>query len=167
MRRILAPYLATPSEIVERMLELAEVGPDDILYDLGCGDGRFCIAAARRFGAQAVGIDIEPYWIEQSEANACAAGVETLTRFRVEDACDCDFGEATVICLYLVHSSMQFMAQEIARKGRPGTRVVSHSFPIDGWEPAIAETVLDANGDSHRIFLWHVGAGAKAAENSV
>lgn len=140
------------------MLQMAGVGVDDVVYDLGCGDGRLCIAAAR-LGARAVGIDIEPYWAEQSQANAAAAGVEELTTFEVGDACDIDISDATVVTLYLVHFSMQVIAREVLTKARPGTRIVSHSFPIEGWEPADFEEITDSEGTCHKVYLWKVNSG--------
>lgn len=155
--RILAPYVPTPQNIVERMLELARVGPQDVLYDLGCGDGRICITAASRYGARSVGIDIEPYWIQQCEANAAAAGVSHLTSFRSEDACYSDIQEATVVTLYLVDGSVQTVAREILKDLRPGTRIVSHSFAIRGWEPTESALVPDEEGNLKKVMLWVAG----------
>src|SRR6267143_474680 len=96
-RYILAPYVATPADVVDRMLRLAEVTNKDLVYDLGCGDGRMVIAAAKDFGARGVGVDIEPYWIEESMRKAKKAGVEHLTTFRVEDAMSVDLSPASVV----------------------------------------------------------------------
>lgn len=155
--RILAPYVPTPQNIVDRMLELARVGAQDVLYDLGCGDGRICITAASRYGARAVGIDIEPYWIQQCEANAAEAGVSQLTSFRSEDACYSDIREATVVTLYLVDWSVQTVAREVLKDLRPGTRIVSHSFAIQGWEPTESALVADEEGNLKKVLLWVVG----------
>jgi len=163
-RVILAPYVATPAEVVERMLELAEVSERDVVLDIGCGDGRVCIAAARRHGARSVGVDIEPYWVELAAARAAEAGVSALTTFRAEDACETDLGAATVITLYLGRSSTQRMARVLRARAAPGARVVSHSFPVQGWEALRAEEVADGEGKLHRLYLWRVGGpGASAA----
>ena len=139
------------------MLNLAGVCARDIVLDIGCGDGRICIAAARDYGARAVGVDIEPYWVEQSRANAATEGVEKLTTFHVADACDWDVVEATVITMYLVQWSTQLVAHELLPRARRGTRVVSHSFPIEGIEPASAQMIPDSEGDARKIYLWLVG----------
>ena len=157
MLRILAPYVATPPEVISRMLGLAGGSGGDVVYDLGCGDWRICVAAAKQFGARAVGIDIEPYWVDTARENAAAAGVAGLATFHVGDACDWEVGEATVITLYLTGWSMQVMAREVLSRARVGTRVVSHSYPINGREPERQEEVVDSEGGRHRVFLWTVG----------
>jgi predicted RNA methylase len=157
MSMILAPYVATPGEVVARMLGLAEVGGADVVYDLGCGDGRVCVAAAKERGARAVGIDIEPYWIERARANAAAAGVSGRATFYVGDACDWELGDATVITLYLTGCSTQTMARRVLASARAGTRVVSHSYLINGREPQRRDEVVDSNGDRRGVFLWTVG----------
>ena len=141
------------------MLEIAGVGRRDTVCDLGCGDGRICIEAARRYGARAIGVDIEAYWVEQAALNARAAGVTELVTFWQGDACDYDVSEATVVALYLVQTSMPVVAREVLGRAQPGTRVVSHSFPIEGCEAERVEEVIDPDGASHRIHLWIVGAG--------
>jgi SAM-dependent methyltransferase len=156
-RMILAPYAATPPEVVARMLGLAGVCEADVVYDLGCGDGRICIAAAKEFGARAVGIDVEPYWVEQARANAEVAGVSGLATFHVGDACDWELGDATVITLYLVGWSTRAMAREMSARARVGTRVVSHSYRSGGRGTETLEEVVDAKGGRRRIFLWSVG----------
>lgn len=156
-RRILAPYVETPPEVVARMLGLAGVGAGDVLYDLGCGDGRICVAAAKEFGARAVGVDIEPYWVERARANAAAAGVSGLTTFHVGDACGWEVGDATVITFYLTGWSTQVLAREVLTRARVGTRVVSHTYPINGREPQRLEEVADSKGGRRRILLWTIG----------
>jgi precorrin-6B methylase 2 len=157
MTTILAPYVATPDEVVARMLDLAEVGGADVLYDLGCGDGRVCVAAARERGARAVGIDIEPYWVERARANAAAAGVSGLATFHAGDACEWELGEATVVTLYLTGGSTQTMARRLLVSTRAGTRVVSHSYLINGREPQRRDEFVDADGARRGVFLWTVG----------
>jgi SAM-dependent methyltransferase len=157
IKAILAPYVPTPLPVVKAMLDLASVSAGDILHDLGCGDGRICIAAARDYGARAVGIDIEPYWVEESRANALSAGVERLTTFELADACDWDVTEATVITMYLVHWSTQHMAREVLIRARPGTRIVSHSFAIQGCAPVCEQNIIDSQGKTQSIYLWVIG----------
>jgi SAM-dependent methyltransferase len=163
---ILATYLPTPPEVVSAMLDMAEVSERDVVLDIGCGDGRICIAAARDYGAHAVGVDLEPYWVEQSQANAAAAGVAELTSFHAADACSWDVSDATVIALYLVHWSTQFVARELLPRARPGTRVVSHNFPIDGIQPVKEQTVIDSDGGSHNVFLWVIGADSNPVKKA-
>jgi|SRR6185436_5323146 len=157
-RHILAPYVATPYEVVDRMLELAEVTAEDVVYDLGCGDGRIVVEAAKRYGARGVGVDIEPYWIEQARGNAQAAGVEALVRFEDADALEVDLGQATVIMLYLVPWSMQRVGTLLAERAHAGTRVVSHNFEVEGWVPERTASMTDEEGSSHKLYLWVIGS---------
>lgn len=152
-RYILAPYVATADDVVEHMLDLAGVGPDDVVFDLGCGDGRLAIAAARR-GALAYGVDIEPWWVEHSRLNAEAAGVSDRARFEQRDAMDVDVSTASVVVLYLVHWSTQRMAAELLERCAPGTRIVSNSFPFEGCPGARTQTIIDATGQSRDLHLW-------------
>lgn len=156
---ILAPYVPTPSEVVSRMLQLANVGPEDVVFDLGCGDGRIVIAAALDCGAHGVGVDIEQYWIEQSRANAALAGVSHLTRFERQDAFSVDLASATVIFLYLVQWSTQRMFDHILPKVADGTRIVSHSFAIDAaaTTPEPAESFVDSSGQKRSLYLYVTG----------
>lgn len=154
-RYILAPYLATAPDVVERMLDLAGVRSGDRVYDLGCGDGRLAIAAALR-GAQAFGVDIEPWWVEQSRLNAEAAGVAQRTVFAPGDALAVDLGPATVVVLYLVHWSTQLMARELLGRCAPGTRVVSNGFAFEAVTTTRTESFVDAAGQARAIHLWVV-----------
>jgi len=151
---VLAPYVPTPQDVVERMLELAGVGPGDVVYDLGCGDGRLVITAARKYGARGVGVDIEPERIAESQANARAAGVESLVTFRLQDAMTVDVSEATVVTLYLLSSSNLKLRPMLTRQLRPGSRIVSHAFSMGDWKPEKVETFTDANGSTRTLFLW-------------
>jgi SAM-dependent methyltransferase len=154
---ILAPHVPTPSDVADRMLQIAALTDEDVVYDLGCGDGRIVIAAAKGYGARGVGVDIEPYWVEQSLANAQAAKVSALVRFEHQDAMSVDLRAATVITLYLMHWSMQLLAPLIVERANLGTRVVSHNFAVEGWEPVRMESFTDARGDTHRLYLWIIG----------
>jgi ribosomal protein L11 methylase PrmA len=155
-RYILAPHVATPADVVDRMLKLAQVTKSDVVYDLGCGDGRIVIAAAKDFGARGVGVDIEPYWIEESSRNATKAGVEHLTTFRVEDAMSVDLSSASVVMLYLVEWSMAKLRPIIESTARPGTRIVSHCFGMDNLTPLKVEKFVAADGASRTLYLWIV-----------
>ncbi len=152
--RNLAPYVPTPADVVERMLQLAKVGPRDVVYDLGCGDGRIVIAAAQKFGARGVGIDIDANLINQAEANAKAAGVERRVKFLVQDAMTVDVSDASVVTLYLLSSSNVKLRPILTRQLRRGARIVSHSFAMGDWEPEVVDTFRDATGTSRTLYLW-------------
>lgn len=163
-RYILAPYVATADDVVERMLDLAGVEPADVVFDLGCGDGRLAIAAARR-GARAYGVDIEAWWVEQARLNAEAAGVADRAHFELRDAMDVDTSSASVVVLYLVHWSTQRMAAELLEHCAPGTRIVSNGFPFEGCAGTRTQSIIDATGQSRDLHLWvlpELGAAACA-----
>lgn len=153
--RSLAPFVPTPPDVVDRMLTLARVGPDDVVYDLGCGDGRIVIAAAQKFGARGVGVDIDPRLIVQAEANAKAAGVQNRVRFLIEDAMKVDVSDATVVTLYLLSASNVKLRPLLTKQLRRGARIVSHSFAIGDWEPEVVDTFRDAAGTSRTLYLWN------------
>jgi SAM-dependent methyltransferase len=149
----LAPYVPTPQDVVERMLDLANVTNRDVVYDLGSGDGRLVIAAARR-GARGVGIDIDPERVTEAQANAKAAGVEHLTTFVLGDALQADVSEASVVTLYLLSSSNLRLRPMLTRQLRPGARVVSHAFGMGDWKAEKVDTFKDANGSTRTLYLW-------------
>jgi SAM-dependent methyltransferase len=151
---ILAPYLPTPHDVVHRMLQLAGVTDEDLVYDLGCGDGRVLIAAAKLYGARGVGVDITPYWIEVSKHNAKVAGVAELVYFAVGDAMGVDLSPATVITLYLVDWSTEKLMPLIAGQVKEGTRIVSHSFGGGSREAARVDSFTDEKGVRHKLYLW-------------
>lgn len=153
--RSLAPFVATPMDVVERMLTLAKVGPGDVVYDLGCGDGRIVIAAARKFGARGVGIDIDPRLINQAEAGAKAAGVQNRVKFIIDDVMKVDVSDATVVTLYLLSASNLKLRPMLTKQLRRGSRIVSHSFAIGDWEPNVVDTFRDADGTSRTLYLWN------------
>jgi SAM-dependent methyltransferase len=144
------PYVPTPQVVVDKMLEVADVKPGDVLYDLGSGDGRIVVTAAQRFGVRGVGIDINPERIQEAEANAKQAGVQELTEFRQEDLFKADFGNATVVTMYLLPSVNNRLKPQLLNL-KPGTRIVSHAFDIEGWEP---DRVVEVDGRT--IYLWTV-----------
>ena len=152
----LAPYVATPLDVVERMLTLARVGPDDLVYDLGCGDGRVVIMAVQKFGARGVGVDIEPTLIEQAIANAKSADVADRVTFRVQDALTVDVSPATVVTLYLLASANARLRPTLMQQLRPGSRIVSHNFPIGDWEPDVVDNFTDLGGRRRTLYLWSV-----------
>ena len=152
----LAPWVPTPTPVVDRMLELAAVTGRDILYDIGCGDGRIVITAARRYGARGVGIDIDKAKIEESERNAAAAGVADKVRFLGMDATKADITEATVVSLYLLPESNALMRPILEAQLRPKSRVVCHNYAMPGWEAkqVRVETVKDEEGVTHYVYLY-------------
>lgn len=128
------PYVPTSMPVVDRMLELAEVSADDVVYDLGSGDGRIVIRAAERFGARGVGIEIDSALVQEARRNAEAAGVSDFVTFRHADLFDVDIGEATVVTLYLLPTVNVRLRPKLFEELEPGTRVVSHDFDMDEWE---------------------------------
>ncbi len=152
----LAPYVATPRPVLDRMLEMAAVGPDDVVYDIGCGDGRIVIAAAERFGARGVGIDIDPERIRESRENAEKAMVGHLVSFVCGDATKADISEATVVTLYLLPESNALLRPKLEKELRPGTRVVSHNYVIPGWESRQADSAKISDGldKEHAVYLY-------------
>jgi ribosomal protein L11 methylase PrmA len=144
-------YVPTPHEVVEDMLRLADVKQGDILYDLGSGDGRIAIAAAKKFGIKAVGIDIDPERIREANENAKKAGVENLVQFRQEDLFKADFREATVVTLYLLPDLNVKLRPRLWEELKPGTRIVSHQFDMGTWKP---EKRLDSNG--RVVYFWTI-----------
>jgi SAM-dependent methyltransferase len=152
----LAPFLPTPAPVVERMLALAGVGREDVVYDLGCGDGRMVIAAARTYLARGVGIEIDPKLVDECRANAKREGVEKLTRFICGDATKAHIVNATVVALYLLPESLEALKPLFEKELRPGARIISHNYRIPGWDDRIAaqDVLPDENGRSHKIYLY-------------
>jgi tRNA G37 N-methylase Trm5 len=151
------PFVPTPEAVVDRMLEVARVGPNDVVYDLGSGDGRIVIAAAKK-GARAVGIDIDPQRIREARENARKAGVEKRVEFRQGDLFEADLSGATVVTLYLLSTINQKVRPKLLSELKPGTRIVSHAFDMGDWKPESVERV-----GSSTIYSWVVpprsGAG--------
>lgn len=147
------PYVPTPPQVVARMLQLAEVGPQDYVIDLGSGDGRIAIAAARDFGARAEGVDIDPVRVSEANANAKEAGVADRVSFDRKNLFDMDFSKATVLTMYLFPEVNLQLRPRILKELPPGTRVVSHAFTMDTWAADRHEQV-----DGRNVFLWIVPA---------
>jgi SAM-dependent methyltransferase len=158
VRSLEVPYVPTPPAVVERMLELAQVGRNDVLYDLGCGDGRIVVAAAKERGARGVGIDIDPERIAEAKANASRAGVGKRVEFREADLFRTDLSPASVVTLYLLpHLNMRLRPQ-LWRQLKIGSRVVSHDFNMGEWEPEREERI-----GSSTIMLWTIRQKHKTA----
>jgi SAM-dependent methyltransferase len=153
--QILAPYVPTPEDVVERMLAMAGTTKNDLVYDLGCGDGRIPIAAAKTYGARGVGIDIDPKRIEESRANARAAGVDHLVEFRLGDVLLADVSPATVVTLYMLGSGNAALRPVLTRQLRPGARIVSHAFSMGPtWPADKVNNFTSARGDEVTLYFW-------------
>jgi SAM-dependent methyltransferase len=144
-------YVSTPEVIVDVMLEMAQVAPKDVVYDLGCGDGRIVIEAAKRYGARGVGIDIIPERIQESEGNARRAGVTNRVEFRLEDFFDADISEASVVMLYLLPTVNMEIRPKLWKELAVGTRIVSHAYDMGDWVPDRVEEVIGTS-----VYLWTV-----------
>lgn len=145
-------YVPTPQPVVEAMLELARVTPADVVYDLGSGDGRIVITAARKYGARGVGVEMDPVLVKKARENAAAAGVSGRVRFVTADLFDTDLRRATVVTLYLLQSINERLRPKLVRELKPGARVVSHVFNMGPeWPPDQTITV-----DRSRVFLWRI-----------
>jgi SAM-dependent methyltransferase len=152
----LAAYVPTPKEIVGLMLDLAGLSPEDILYDLGCGDGRIVVAAAEKYGIRAVGVDISPKRIAEARDKARRHGVERLVEFIQGDAKKMDLGEATVVTMYLGPDPNLRLADHLRADLRPGARIVSQDFKICGWAPERTENLITAQGAPTSLYLWTI-----------
>jgi cyclopropane fatty-acyl-phospholipid synthase-like methyltransferase len=153
----LAPFISTPEDVVDRMLTLAQVTRDDVVYDLGCGDGRIPIAAAKKYGARGVGLDIDTKLVALARANAGAAGVDRLVDFRVEDVLTADVSAATVVTLYLLSSSNERLRPMLTRQLKPGARIVSHAFSMGrDWPADKVDHFVSARGDEVTLYLWRM-----------
>ena len=143
------PFVPTPEEVVDGMLKLGSVHKGDVLYDLGCGDGRIVIAAAKKYGIHAVGVDIDPQRIREAEENARKAGVTNRVKFIEKSFYDVDISPATIVTLYLLPSVNMKLRPKLWKELKPGTRIVSHSFDMGDWKP---DKETDVNG--RRLYFW-------------
>ena len=150
-------YVPTPQRLVDVMLLMARVNKDDLLYDLGSGDGRLVITAAKTYGARGIGIDIDPQRIKEAKENAAAAGVEDKVEFRQQDLFKTDFKDASVITLYLLDTLNRRLRPQIFAQVKPGTRIVSHAFSMGDWEPD-AQRTLKIKNSEYDAFFWVVPA---------
>ena len=148
------PYVPTPNGVVDAMLDLAKVKKGDVVIDLGCGDGRIVVAAAKR-GARGIGYDLNPQRISEANDNAKSAGVTNQVKFIEKNLFEADIHEATVVTLYLLPSVNAKLKPRLFSDLKPGTRVVSHSFTMPDWEP-----VESAEYDGRKMYLWVIPAKA-------
>lgn len=148
-------FVATDLTIVHAMLTLAGVTRDDVVYDLGCGDGRIVIAAAKEFGARGVGVDLDPQRIREAQTNAARAGVADRVTFRVQDIFDTDIQPATVVTLFLSPELNARLRPKLTGQLKPGSRIVSHRYGIGDWVPEETRTVMVSETRNH-VFLWRV-----------
>ena len=149
---ILAPFVASPDDVVARLLDIAGVGPGDVVYDLGSGDGRIPIAAARMFGARGVGIEIEPNLVRRATDNLARAGVGDRVVFLNQDLFDADISPATVVTLFLLPGVNQKLMPKLRRELKPGTRVVSLNFSMGEAWPAD----LTKEADGFTMYMWTI-----------
>ena len=152
----IAPFVTTPQEVVDRMLELAQVSQGDLLYDLGSGDGRIVITAAKRYGAKAVGFEIDPALVRHSQRSIKEAGVDHLAEIREQDIRTVDLSPATVVTMYLYPGANLRLRAAIMRQLKPGSRVVSHDFSMGDWKPDRVEQMTDSAGFLRTIYLWRI-----------
>jgi len=150
------PFVPTPPEVVDRMLELAEVKRGDVVYDLGSGDGRIVIRAAKKYGTRGVGVEIDPDLVQRARNNAKDEGVSHLVEFREEDALKVNVSPATVVTLYMLPEFNAKLRPILRQQLRPGSRVVSHDFPIEGWTPIKVERMRGDLIHDHTLFLWRI-----------
>ena len=165
------PFITTPDAVVTRMLALAGTGPQDTVFDLGSGDGRIVIAAARQFGARGHGIELEPHLVARSRDYARQAGVEGRVGFEQGDVLVADLSRATVVTLYLLPFLIDRLQPRLLGELKPGTRIVSHAFSMVGWQPDRQETVKVATphpgqGDTSVLYLWVVPAEVRGPWSS-
>ena len=146
-------YEPSPFSVVQAMLELAAVGPSDVVYDLGCGDGRIVVEAARRYGARGVCVDIDPQRIAEARANAAAAGVAERITFREEDLLRTELAGASVVTLFLSLDMNLKLRPRLERELASGTRIVSHWHRMGDWR-ASRTLNIEENGRSREVFLW-------------
>ena len=161
-----APFITTPPDVVEEMLRFAGTGPSDFVVDLGSGDGRIVIAAAKTFGARSLGIELEGPLVRKSRAAAAAAGVADRVTFIEGDALAADISQASVVTVYLLPFLINKLQPRFLAELKPGTRIVSHAFYMAGWQPDRTELVRVSSphpgqGDESRLFLWVVPAKAR------
>lgn len=154
----LAPYVVTSQEIVDEMLRLAGVGKDDVIYDLGSGDGRIVITAARVYGARGIGFELDPALVRQSNQNARNARVSHLVEFRQQDVLTVDLSPATVVTVYLSRDANLLLRPRLQTQLQPGARVVSHEFDMGDWRPEMSRRLQDERGRNTSLHLWRIKA---------
>ena len=156
------PFVPTPMEVIEKMLDLAEVKKGDVLYDLGSGDGRIVIRAAKKFGVRAVGIEMDQSLLDKARKDAKAAGVSHLVEFRAEDALQTDLSRATVVTLYMLPWFNDKIKPNLKQYLKPGARIVAHDFGIEGWQPDKTEKLSNPEKKAggyvhyHTLYFWRI-----------
>lgn len=150
------PFVRTPPEVIQRMLEMAQVKPGDVVYDIGSGDGAIIIYAAKKYGIKGVGIEIDQDLVLKARDNAFREKVEHLVEFRVQDAFTADVSPATVITLYMLPEFNAKLRPMLERQLKPGTRVVAHDYPIEGWVPDKVERVPGTFVHDHTVMLFEI-----------
>jgi cyclopropane fatty-acyl-phospholipid synthase-like methyltransferase len=156
------PFVPSPMHVVHKMIEVAEIKKGDILYDMGSGDGRIVIEAAKKFGIKGVGIDLNPELVAKARENAVKEGVSHLVEFRAQDGLTVDISEATVVTLYMFKWFNNALRPKLQNL-KPGSRVVAHDFDIDDWKPTRIEHIgppTDGTSDyaeSRTLYIWKVG----------
>ncbi len=150
-RALDVPYVPTPTAVVEEMLKIAKVGKNDVLYDLGSGDGRIVVTAAQKFGTKGIGVDIDPQRVKEANENARQAGVSDRVQFRQQDLFKTDLRSATIVTLYLLPKINLQLRPKLFKELKPGTRIVSHAFDMGDWKP---EKVVEVG--SSTIYYWVV-----------
>jgi SAM-dependent methyltransferase len=148
------PYVPTHELVVAEMLKVAKVGKDDVLYDLGSGDGRIPITAAKQFGTRGVGVDIDPARVKEARENAVKAGVADKVKFFQQDLFKTDIKEATVVTLYLLPDINLKLRPKLLAELKPGTRVVSHNYDMGDWKPLETIVVKVPDGTEHTVYYW-------------
>ena len=162
-------YVGSPHDVVAKMLDVAQVKKDDILYDPGCGDGRICVTAAKKYGCKAIGFDLNPVRIRESLENVKRNGVEKLVRIERKDIFTVDFSEATVVSIYLLPWMNEKLVPQL-QKMKPGTRIVAHDYSIEGYPPDKTITMTSKqDAVEHYIYFWTLplkpGPDAAASED--
>jgi SAM-dependent methyltransferase len=150
------PFVPTPPEVVDRMLEMAQVKSGDVIYDLGSGDGRIVIQAAKRYGVKGVGIEIDAQLVQRAKNNAFKEKVEHLVEFRLQDALTVDISPATVVTLYMLPEFNAKLRPIFEKQLKPGSRVVSHDFEIQGWVPDKVERIKGDVFHEHTVLLFEI-----------
>lgn len=162
----LAPFDPTSQELVYRMLTLAGIKKGDVVYDLGAGDGRMVIAAAKKYGVKAVGFEIDPGLVKLARENIRKQGVEKLVEIRQQDFMKSDLSPATIVTLYLSQDGNLALRSRLMNQLKPGARVVSYTFDMADWAPKITEAYRDAAGDTHLLYYWEISAPELYGDNS-
>jgi len=162
----LAPFDPTPQEVVERMLALAAVKKGDVIYDLGSGDGRILVTAAKKYGVHGVGFEIDAGLVKLARENARKQGVEKLVEIRQQDFLTADLSPASVVTLYLSQDGNLAVRQQLMHHLKPGARVISYTFDMAEWQPKISESYRDAAGDTHLLHLWQIAEPMVFSDNT-